>query len=152
MLNETFPILKLLLRTTGDIEPHLLKRGSGWSPGDPNCPALRGLSTSISRGTGPEQPGRECFFGQGCQGAICEKEEITPSTRASRELYGEADPGPGSLLIMHTCCCVTRKPKEEMLPGATGWQHEGEGSSGRVLHLQSLGGQNAECFCIRNRY
>lgn len=148
MLNEIFPTLKLLLRTTADIEPHLLKRGSGLAPGDPNCSALRGLPPSISRGTGSEQPHRERFFGEGCQGTICEKEEIT-------QVQGLQGNSMQRLIHVPAVCwsetdwCVIclGKSNDERLPWAAWWQHEGEGSSGRGSHLQTLGGQSAGCFC-----
>ena len=83
------------MRTIGDIKPHLLKRGSELLPGDPNCSGLRGLSPSFSRETGAEQLGRECFFGESCQGVICKEEEISKGVEASKKLHGEGDQCPG---------------------------------------------------------
>ena len=53
-------------------------------------------------------------------------------------------------LVDHVGCLVCDflgKCKDERLHGASGWLCEGEGSGGRALRLQSLGGQSAGAFC-----
>lgn len=107
MLNGTSPMMKLLLRTTSDIVPHLLKKGTRSSRGYPNCSAICGLQPSISRAEELALSSRvgAISLDRAVRVLHVEGRGSPPGQRASSEFHGDVALCPE--FMDHIARCVT---------------------------------------------
>lgn len=142
MLSGTFPILKLLLRPTGDSAPHLLKRGPHkvlpellcpeWSP-TLLWPMQRKWIWADSLGI--------FLWGQLWEGSPFCKRTRSPQVNSMGTLTCVL----GSLWITRTGAWIL--PKDLRLAGAAWWQRERKDSSRYVLCLHSWEGNVLTISC-----
>lgn len=84
---------------------------------------------------------------ESCQSTVCEKEEITTSTGSLKGTPWRGGPV-SQVVCCHTDRCVILAWESLKMRGCLELPDGSvmEVSSGCVLHLQSVGGQSAECF------